>query len=323
VKNKKIVLKSEYFNDFYPKSLEDIICEFNGYKPCYLPFMSDVNNYFKQKPEDVILAIFMFFTRYCNINHNITQWLAFPLTNILLSQKKYSSLTHDAKARTIELCELDHMIFDVYDWIDKLNNIDRQFIMRDTIDDVDNFIIKNKYEITSKIIILCYYFKRMSDDLLCYLLSLKVQYSENEINQILAFSRLNDKFSDIVYHLQYYNCNFTKSNYKYIVSSPHLQTVYPIMRFDTVMLDDDMMELYRFKNKICKDIIFQYFFSNIDASNDKYVVIAFYGHDLRELKLLIENKKLIIKKNDIVAIKRNFGSNDGDLKIKYLTSIVI
>ncbi|ATZ81140.1 hypothetical protein BMW23_1096 [Bodo saltans virus] len=315
------VVNHTYFKDFLPKSLEDICCEFGKNIPVTLPFA--VDEYCKNKPENVIWNIFLFLIQYKKMG--LTQFFSMhqqPQCNILLSKKMFSMLNFKPNnVYRIETHELQYMIFDIDMMIVNMSEIDKQFINCCTIEEIDNCIYKNKYEVTSQIIMICFYYKQMNRDLLCYLLSLKTQYTENEMNQIIAFTRLYKYFADIIYTIEHYNYCFTKSNYEYIISSPYCIDVIQKLHFNDIFISENMMDLLIAK-PVNHKFLFEYYYNNIDKSNDKYVVFMCLIHDLREIKIIIDDKKLIITKKDIDLIMKYGNLSLASPKIKYLLAMI-
>jgi hypothetical protein len=120
------------------------------------------------------------------------------------------------------------------------NENDDEFLNCYSIDEVDEFIDNTNYEITSNTIILaCQYNKNI--ELLKHLLSYKINFDENSVNEIIKSYRNNENIETLLLLISQYGYIFQKSNYREMLASEYF---YNLFRGNIILnftFDDDIL----------------------------------------------------------------------------------
>jgi hypothetical protein len=184
----------------------------------------------------------------------------------------------------------------------KKNNKDVELLESETIDEIENYVIKNDYEITTQTIILACQ-NNIDKDILNHLLSYKINFDEESVNEIIKSYRDNDNIEKMLLFMCQYGYQFKKSNYIEMLSSKYYYTLFHGNLVTNFVLDDELTDFAYNAYKRYPDN-FVTFLSNIEylGNQNKITaesILALYcsiGSEVKIKKLVKEyNFKLTVK----------------------------
>jgi hypothetical protein len=195
-----------------------------------------------------------------------------------------------------------------------IDNKDNQFLKCKTIEDIDDFIYKNDYNITSKtIIIACQ--NNLDYKLIKHLLSFKLNYNENIMNEIIQSYRNNTHIIDLLIALSS-QFNFSQNNYIEMVSSPYFNQIFSENIVKNLIIDKHFIKR-AFDSIIGYNLnatLLESFLKNIEShcnDNKEYIdgILALYCGTIH-----ISRKKTITK---IKSLKTKFDVKLSQECLKY------
>jgi hypothetical protein len=127
----------------------------------------------------------------------------------------------------------------------KTNDKDNDLLKCQTIEEIEDFVNENNYEITPKNIILACQ-NNINENILNHLLSYKIKFDEASVNEIIKSYRDNLNIEKLLLSMYQYGYEFKKSNYLEMLNSKYFYTLFNGDLAGNFILDDDSLyNIYR------------------------------------------------------------------------------
>jgi hypothetical protein len=139
-----------------------------------------------------------------------------------------------------------------------------------TIEQMDDFIFKNKYEITPQTLILACK-KNMDFDLITHLVMQKLIFDENQIDEIIESYCSNHKITKLLILLRNHGTVFSKKNFLKMLTSRYYYSIFSEKLGDNLVIDEDFINA-AYDNIVKKndsDTNIKFFLENIECIGNK------------------------------------------------------
>jgi hypothetical protein len=120
------------------------------------------------------------------------------------------------------------------------SDIDNVIIKCTSIDDLDNIIHSNNYIITIKTVLLGIQ-NKMDIDLVMHMLTYKLEFDEENINQLIMSAKEYAGIEKIIMTIKSYGYKFTKQNYIHMLFSPHYYLIFSENIGGNFIIDEDVV----------------------------------------------------------------------------------
>jgi hypothetical protein len=120
------------------------------------------------------------------------------------------------------------------------SGIDNEIIKCTSIDNLDEVIHSNNYNITLKTIILGIR-NNINIDLVIHMLTYKLEFDEENINQLIVIAKNYAGIERIIIAIKSYGYKFTKQNYIQMLSSPYYYLIFSENIGENFVIDEDIV----------------------------------------------------------------------------------
>jgi hypothetical protein len=155
--------------------------------------------------------------------------------------------------------------------IDK-NEMDLELLKCKNIEEIEDFINNHNYEITSRTIILACQ-NNIDVNILNHLLSYKINFDEDSVNEIIKSYRDNSNIEKMLLFMCQYGYQFKKSNYIEMFGSKWYYSIFHGNIISNFVFDDELLD-YAYNSYLLYPDIFTTFLSNIEHLGNKNKINA-------------------------------------------------
>jgi hypothetical protein len=168
-----------------------------------------------------------------NTLRNLLKEKNIPLTQKHLDYAKYASVKKIIKENLTDFSKKNAEKIDT-------NDNDNKLLDCKTIDEMDNFILKNKYKISPQTLILACQ-KNIDFSLITHLVMQKLIFNENQINEIIRSYSENENIAKLLAILSKYGSVFSKNNYLEMLTSKYYHLIFSEKLSDNIIIDEDFI----------------------------------------------------------------------------------
>ena len=159
------------------------------------------------------------------------------------------------------------------------NDIETEILKCKTIGKINDIIMKTKYKVDGKLIILACQ-QKINVKMIIDLMGLKINLNEEDVNKIIMNCRDDAKLNDILTAIQTYGYTFTQKNYKEILCCKYYYTLDNVI-YNDLVIDESVVDMIINVNE---------FYHYID-----------YSFSTRNLSLFLEKIEFLFKKDQKTA----------------------
>jgi hypothetical protein len=212
----------------------------------------------------------------------------------------------------------------------EVTNIDYELLKCSSIEEIDDFINENNYKLSPQVIVLACQ-QNLNFDLITHLVSCKINFDEDKINQLIQSYRDNENISKLLILIHSYGYKFTKSSYIEMLSSKHYASIFGENLGNNLVIDEQFVE-YAYNSFVLHDLLGserewnnEYGKTNVKSIESFLKNIEIYGEKNKQSAegILALHCSVIFKfGNDIIKkiknLKQKYNVKLNNLCLKYL-----
>jgi hypothetical protein len=210
-----------------------------------------------------------------------------------------------------------------------VTDMDSELLKCTTIEEFDNFMSENNYKLSPQTIILACQ-QNLNFDLISHLITCKIIFDENKINELIQSYRDNENIPKLLMLIYSYGSVFSKSNYLEMLSSKYYASIFGENLGNNLIIDEQFVE-HAYNSFVSHDLLNientwngQQIKTNIESIGSFLENIEIYGEKDKKsaegiLALycsVIFKLSCIVKK--IKELKQRYNVNLNNMCLKYL-----